>query len=257
MNDIKQEKPARGKIGDALRRPTGLSFWVLALSILVLILSAQLPSAGVGLIGVFILVLLMAFLRRQGMGWLGFRRPASWLRTHVLAIGIGAIIQVSFLYFIDPALHSLTGEATDLSIFDSMRGDMHVLLQWLALVWFTVVFLEEIVFRGYMMTTIEQFFTGNAAAPWIALGLSSVVFGVAHSYQGISGILSTGLMGAILALVYLKSGRNIWLPILLHGWVDTFGLYFIYAGIDQQPGLSLNSICPGRFPHTLLTHLNG
>ena len=234
MTDTRQEKPARGKIGSALRRPTGFSFWILALSILVLILSAQLPSAGVGPIGIFILVLLMAFLRRQGMGWLGFKRPASWLRTHILAIGIGAVVQVSFLYLIDPALHSLTGEPTDLSIFDSMRGDMPVLLQWLALVWFTVVFVEEIVFRGYMMGAIEQFFSSNAAAPWIALGLSSVVFGIAHSYQGISGILSTGLMGGILALSYLKSGRNIWLPILLHGWVDTFGLYFIYAGIDQQ-----------------------
>ena len=234
MHGITQEKPARGKIGDRLRRPTGFSFAVLVLSILVLILSAQLPSAGVGLIGIFILVLLMAFLRRQGMGWLGFRRPASWLRTHLLAIGLAAGVQVSFLFLIDPALHSLTGEATDLSIFDSMRGDMQVLLQWLALVWLTVIFVEEIVFRGYMMSTMEQFFTGNAAAPWIALGLTSVVFGIAHSYQGISGILSTGLMGGILALVYLKSGRNIWLPILLHGWVDTFGFYFIYAGIDQQ-----------------------
>ena len=234
MSGMKIEKPARGKIGDALRRPTGLSLAVLVLSILVLVLSAQMPSVGVGLIGVFILVLLMAFLRRQGMAWLGFRRPASWLRTHILAMGLGAVVQVSFLYLIDPALHSLTGEPTDLSIFDSMRGDMHVLLQWLALVWLTVVFVEEIVFRGYLMSTIEQFFTANAGAPWIALVLTSVVFGIAHSYQGISGVLSTGLMGGILALVYLKSGRNIWLPVLLHGWVDTFGLYFIFAGIDQQ-----------------------
>lgn len=234
MLQTKHEKPARGKIGDALRRPTGLSLGVLVLSILLLIITAQTPLAGVGAIAVFILVLLMAFLRRQGMGWLGFKRPASWLRTHILAIGLGAVLQVTFLFVVDPALHFLTGEATDLSIFYSMRGDIYVLLQWLALVWVTVVFLEEIVFRGYMMSTIEQFFAGNTTAPWIALGLSSVVFGIAHTYQGISGILSTGLMGVILALAYLKSGRNLWLPILLHGWVDTIGLYFIYAGIDQQ-----------------------
>lgn len=234
MTEMKQEKPAREKIGDALRRPAGLSLGLLVLSILLLIMTAQTPSVGVGPIAVFILVLLMTFLRRQGMGWLGFKHPASWLRTHILAIGLGAAAQVSFLFVVDPALHFLTGEAMDLSIFDNIRGDINVLLQWLMLVWVTVVFLEEIVFRGYMMSTIEQLFAGNTAAPWIALGLSSVVFGVAHTYQGISGILSTGLMGAILALAYLKSGRNIWLPILLHGWVDTIGLYFIYAGIDQQ-----------------------
>lgn len=233
VTDTILEKSARGRVGEALRRTSGLSIGLLLLSILLLMLSARSPYAGVGVIAVFILVLLIAFLRRQGMGWLGFRRPANWLRTHVLAMCLGAMLQVIFLYFIDPALHLLTGEPTDLSVFDSMRGDAYVLLQWLALVWITVIFVEEIVFRGYMMGTLERIFAGISAAPWIALGLSSVVFGIAHAYQGISGMISTGLMGAILALVYLKSGRNLWLPILLHGWVDTVGLYFIYAEMDQ------------------------
>jgi membrane protease YdiL (CAAX protease family) len=233
MTATKHEKPARGRVGEALRQPSWLSMGVLVLSVLLLITAAQTPYVGVGVIGVFILVLLISFLRRQGMGWLGFKRPASWLYTHVLAISLGAMLQVIFLYFIDPALHLLTGEVMDLSVFDSMRGDVYVLLQWLALVWITVIFIEEIVFRGYLMGTLVQFFAGYAAAPWIALGLSSMVFGIAHAYQGISGILSTGLMGVILGLAYMKSGRNLWLPIMLHGWVDTVGLCFIYAGLDQ------------------------
>ena len=233
VNETTLEKPARGRVGEALRRTSGLSIGLLLLSILLLLSSARTPYAGVGVIVVFILVLLIVFLRRQGMGWLGFRRPASWLHTHLLALSLGAMLQVLFLYFVDPALHLLTGEPTDLSVFDSMRGDPYVLLQWLVLVWVTVIFVEEIVFRGYMMGTMERIFSGKSAAPWIALVLSSVVFGIAHAYQGISGMISTGMMGAILALVYLKSGRNLWLPILLHGWVDTVGLYFIYAGIDQ------------------------
>ena len=98
----------------------------------------------------------------------------------------------------------------------------------------SLVFIEEIVFRGYLMSALQQFLRDNRAAAGITVGVSSAVFGIAHGYQGISGVLSTGLMGVILALAYLLSGRNLWLPILLHGWVDTIGLYLIYAGMHQQ-----------------------
>lgn len=232
MTEAITGKPARGKIGAALRESGRLSLSILLLSIALIVVLAPTLAPGIGPIVVFLLVLIIVFLRRQGMGWLGFRRPHKWLHTHLWAIGLGIVIQLLFLFLVDPLLHFLTGEAIDLSTFDSMRGDVYVLLQWLALVWFTVVFLEEVVFRGYMMSTIESFFAGSSKAPLIALALTSLIFGIAHSYQGISGILSTGVMGFIIALAYLKTGRNLWLPILLHGWVDTFGLYFIYAGIE-------------------------
>lgn len=227
------EHPARGKIGEALRRPGLLSLSLLLFSILVIILLAQTPMVGLGPVFVGILILVIAFLRRQGMGWLGFRKPASWLHTHLLALVLGVFLQMFFSLIVDPVLVYLTGEVPDLSAFDSLIGNLPVLLQWLALVWLTIALLEEVVFRGYMMGTMEQVFADNKAAPVIALVLSSVVFGIAHSYQGISGIVGTGLMGAVLGWIYLKTGRNVWLPILVHGWVDTVGLYLIYAGFTR------------------------
>ncbi len=232
MSDVNEERPARGSIGEALRHSNLFSSLLLIFCALLIIVFAQTRQVGIGPILVFLLVLIMSFLRRQGMGWLGFKRPTSWLKTHILAFSLGVVLQIFFLLIVDPILENLTGEVTDLSTFDSMRGNIPVLLQWLVLVWLTVVFLEEIVFRGYLMSTMEQVFSGNKYAPLTALILSSAVFGLAHAYQGISGVFSTGIMGAILALIYLKSNRILWLPILVHGWVDTVGLYLIYAGID-------------------------
>ena len=71
--------------GYVWRHPSRLSLGLLILSILLLVISAPPPLVGLGTILVFVLVLLAAFLRRQGMGWLGIRRPTSWVRTHLLA----------------------------------------------------------------------------------------------------------------------------------------------------------------------------
>jgi membrane protease YdiL (CAAX protease family) len=57
------------------------------------------------------------------------------------------------------------------------------------------------------------------------------VFGVAHAYQSVTGVLDTALAGMVLGLLYLFSGRNLWLPILTHGIIDTIGFLLIYAGL--------------------------
>ena len=97
MNDIKEEQPARGRIGEALRHSTLFSSLLLIFCTLLIIVLAQTRQVGIGPILVFILVLIMSFLRRQGMGWLGFKRPTSWLKTHILAFCLGIMLQIIFL----------------------------------------------------------------------------------------------------------------------------------------------------------------
>jgi len=55
---------------------------------------------------------------------------------------------------------------------------------------------EEFVYRGFVMAALAR--TGMAM--WIALLLSSVLFGLAHAYQGRSGIIGTTLMGLVFGL---------------------------------------------------------
>ncbi len=44
----------------------------------------------------------------------------------------------------------------------------------------------------------------------------------------------TGLIGLVLAVAYLRLGRNLWVVILAHGLYDTVGLVMVYLGAALQ-----------------------
>ena len=64
---------------------------------------------------------------------------------------------------------------------------------------------EEIVYRGFVL-----WYLANFMPLWAALLLSSVFFGLGHSYQGKSGALRTGLVGLVFAILYVMSGSIWW-----------------------------------------------
>jgi membrane protease YdiL (CAAX protease family) len=78
----------------------------------------------------------------------------------------------------------------------------------------TAGIVEEIVFRGFMLWYLQHFM-----GIWPAVAVSSLAFGLAHSYQGLAGIVRTGLAGAVLGVLFAISG-SIWLPIAAHILVD-------------------------------------
>lgn len=80
---------------------------------------------------------------------------------------------------------------------------------------------EEIVYRGFMLWYLSHFMP-----LWAAVLLSSVAFGLGHSYQGSAGGVRTGLVGLAFAVLYVTSG-SIWLPILAHALLDILQGAFI------------------------------
>lgn len=73
---------------------------------------------------------------------------------------------------------------------------------------------EELLYRGFALWALAQW-----VPLWAAVLLSSVAFGLAHSYQGTSGMLRTGAMGLLFAVLFVASG-SIWLPMLFHALFD-------------------------------------
>lgn len=76
---------------------------------------------------------------------------------------------------------------------------------------------EEILYRGYLMIYITSAIAIEGM--WPAALLSSLAFGLAHTYQGPKGVLKTGLLGLVFAGLYLLTA-SIWLPIVLHAVID-------------------------------------
>jgi hypothetical protein len=78
---------------------------------------------------------------------------------------------------------------------------------------------EEIVYRGYLLAYLDSL-VGPAGA---VLG-STLLFGLAHAYQGAAGIVRTGVVGLVLAGAYVVTG-NLLAPVVLHVVIDvTSGL---------------------------------
>jgi membrane protease YdiL (CAAX protease family) len=185
----------------------------------------------------YLLAIAALFLWWRGPGWraIGLRRPDSWPRTMLVAVLLGAY-QIPSLYLVEPVIARLTsGELPDVSMFRSLVGDERLLLMWLAISWTLAAFMEEMVYRGWLVARIAELARFTRAA-WIAAVIAtSILFGVAHLYQGLSGVIATGISGLIFGIAYLASGRNLWCAILAHGLMDTIGFVMIYLGI--YPGI--------------------
>lgn len=73
---------------------------------------------------------------------------------------------------------------------------------------------EEILYRGLLFATLV-----SLVGTWPAVAITSVIFGLGHAYQGIFGIVKTGLVGLVLALFTVFSG-SLFIAIVLHAVVD-------------------------------------
>lgn len=71
---------------------------------------------------------------------------------------------------------------------------------------------EEIFFRSYLITRMEQL--GSPVV--VSVAVTSVLFGLGHIYEGLAGLIVTTVLGAYLAIVYIKV-RNLHVVALAHG----------------------------------------
>jgi uncharacterized protein len=171
-----------------------------------------------------------ASLRLRHMRWrdVGLRRPDKWLSTIGFALIVGIGYQLLDIILIAPLLQHLTGEAIDLSLFNDLQGNLLLLMVFLAVSWTEAAFIEEMFFRGYLFNRTTDLVGKERFGIMIALIGNALLFGAAHAYQGITGVVDTVLAGLMLGLLYLYARRNLWLPILTHGIIDTVGFLIIF-----------------------------
>jgi hypothetical protein len=132
-----------------------------------------------------------------------------------------------------PLVIWLTGQPVDRSAFDVLRGNVPALIFGLLVVWTLAAFGEELIFRGYLMNTIKRVFRHKNGGWFIACIVNAILFGLGHTYQGITGIILLSVVGLLYALFYLASGQNLWVPILMHGLYDTSAFLVIFFNLDK------------------------
>ncbi len=75
---------------------------------------------------------------------------------------------------------------------------------------------EEVVFRGWLLATLHGPLSLSGTALVVA---AAVIFGLAHAYQGVTGVILTALAGAFFCGLYVITG-SLLVPILLHILID-------------------------------------
>jgi membrane protease YdiL (CAAX protease family) len=86
---------------------------------------------------------------------------------------------------------------------------------WYAGLSFCAGFGEELAYRAYAIPALIV--AGGSASA--ALALTSVAFAVLHSYQGVLGVVRTGVVGVIMGMVFLHTG-SVWPAIVAHVLID-------------------------------------
>jgi membrane protease YdiL (CAAX protease family) len=184
--------------------------------------------------GTWLAVILCGFLlKREDIRWrdLGFKMPDNIGKS--ILFGVGAMI-ASFL-IVGVVISGMTAAGLpvpDTSLFGFLEGNTAIYVPFMILiVWGSAAIGEELLARGFLLNRFEIVFK-SATKPWLLAAVAqAVLFGLAHFYQGPSGIIITGIVGFVLAVAYQFTGRNLVAPIIAHGLIDTVSITSIYLGV--------------------------
>lgn len=178
-------------------------------------------------------------LRSQKLNWVdvGLRKPSGLVTTILFAI-VAVAILIPLSHALRSVATSITHEPPNLEAFKSVQGNPTALLTGLVVVWIFGAFAEEMFFRGFLMNSLHKLFPEkffNDQLKWmLSLLITSVLVALGHSYQGITGMIITGVLGFCFGLIYLTNKRNLWPSILTHGLYDTVAFVFLFYGFNLE-----------------------
>jgi membrane protease YdiL (CAAX protease family) len=116
-------------------------------------------------------------------------------------------------------------------------------LRWFRGVALTAGVCEELMFRGFLLWYFDAWFPVGVAAV-----ATTVLFGLAHAYQGPRGVVLTGLVGALFVGLRLLSG-SLWVPMLLHAFWDwnsgSLAYRLLTGGVTETDGAG-DSVAPSK-----------
>lgn len=156
----------------------------------------------------------------------------SWPKTSIRALLLAVLIFVVVDICIQPFIEHYLG-LIDLSALDQLRGNFITYLIFILIMWVFAAFGEEFLYRGFFMKRLAMLLGDTNKAWLISAVLLSVLFGIAHQYQGLSGMITTGLIGFCFSLIFYKNRNNLTLAILTHGIYDMIGITLIYFSQER------------------------
>jgi len=175
-----------------------------------------------------LVIMAVTFYKNKNLQELGFLRNVSFWKTLVWALLLVFIATVAILIW-TPFLESLFGKP-DYSAYGALKGNKEVVIQLWIYGMISAAFAEEVIFRGYFCSLLENYIGTSQVSKTIMVVTGALLFTLAHYSQGISALINIFIISLAFYIVFICSGRNIYATILAHAIIDTVGLYQIYLG---------------------------
>lgn len=162
-------------------------------------------------------------LNREPLAEIGLKLPAKigpsmGIGLVVAAVIFAAVVMLESGGFGKDRLGDMAAE---------LKGHPDILLARIVISVLVVGVVEELMFRGFLMTRLAKLFGDRGASWFLALFVQAALFGIAHAYQHLYGVLLTAAIGLFLGVVYLASGRSLLPVVIAHGVYDAAHAYYI------------------------------
>jgi len=188
----------------------------------------------VPLISIFLIV--MALLWLQGTNWsaLGLNGTTSIRRTVILGLSFGILFFILQQFAAGPIVSHFFPPPQPPPAHPGTPPPHESILDFIYNLvgsWTSAGFAEEMIFRGYLLNRLADLF-GRRFWGWtIALFIQAAVFGSAHAYEHLDGMITVGISGILLGLLYFGSRRNLWVCAITHAIIDTIAFTLSFLGI--------------------------
>jgi membrane protease YdiL (CAAX protease family) len=222
------------RLGDESRerRNAGAWRWIAGIEVLLCAAAVILDL----LIPTIVMLLLLAvslLLRRERPSSIGFHRVARPGRMAAIVLGAAVAWTAMEVLLLIPSLEHLTGQRQVTTDFTALQGDVGMLMLLLAVSWTLAAVGEEAAYRGYLLTRLTDALGAGRAGAVAAVVISSALFGLAHTEQGLIGVLLSAIDGVFFAVLRLHF-RTLWASVLAHGFSNTLGLVAFFL-VGQVP----------------------
>lgn len=223
----------------------GFGLYILATIILLLIIGGEFSEVTIGVttaIGVLNAICLIGTvyltgIRRGKISWagIGFIPPKIKIRWILIAIIVslflipvralvGAVVELA----VSGSLESL--ELRNELLFAGAEPTILNFLTSLFIIGVLVPISEELFFRGLLYRWFQLRFRF-----WLAVLLSSLIFGLAH-YDSLAVVVSSFVLGIANAIA-MERTKSIWVPIVLHTITNSTAVFLMYSLLFLEPYL--------------------
>ena len=170
------------------------------------------------------LITITFLLIRRGSNWksLGFQMPTKWL----LAFGYFILCVISIALIFNFVIQPLFPHGANEINHGEAISFNEMLIQLLFIGILAAAIGEEMLFRGFLFNNLNEIFGHGKLGVGLAILMQAFLFAILHS--GVQGMVSAGVIGVILGVFYIISGRNLIVVMAAHAVPDVLSIISTY-----------------------------